>query len=362
MRHFALLLAAGLLFTGIARDTFDRWVAETEVPPLIAEISVEVTDRNGKLLRAYTVDDGRWRLGIHPDEVDPTYVDMLVAYEDKRFFLHSGVDPLAMVRATWQALREGEVVSGGSTLTMQVARLLENSGTGRWRGKVRQIRLALALERRLSKKDILKLYLNRAPFGGNLEGVRSATRAYFGKDARRLSAAESALLVALPQSPEARRPDRSPDTAKAARDRVLGRISGSVLAEQEAAAAMLEPISTSRRSLPNIAAHLADRALFGRPLATQHRLTIDLDVQRRMETLAARAAHTAGREISVALLVLDYRIGEIVSSVGSPEFGTDARQGFIDMTRAPRSPGSTLKPLVYGLAFDVGLAHPEHAY
>ncbi len=162
---------------------FDRWVAATILPPLAIETSVEVLDRNGALLRAFTVADGRWRLATSLDAVDPRYVEMLIAYEDKRFYpafrRRSGGDgPRGRVRRSWN----GQIVSGGSTLTMQVARLLEDGTTGRWQGKLRQIRVALALERRLSKAEILTLYLNRAPFGGNLEGVRAATRAYFGKE------------------------------------------------------------------------------------------------------------------------------------------------------------------------------------
>uniref|UniRef100_UPI00399BD562 transglycosylase domain-containing protein n=1 Tax=Roseovarius halophilus (ex Wu et al. 2025) TaxID=3376060 RepID=UPI00399BD562 len=203
-----LSLALLLFLAGLARDGADLWIARTELPPLLSETSVEVLDRHGETLRIHTVADGRWRLGVDPRQVDPRYLDMLIAYEDQRFYTHGGIDPLALLRAAGQALWHGRIVSGGSTLTMQVARLLENSGTGRWRGKFRQMRVALALERRLSKRQILALYLTRAPFGGNLEGVRAATRAWYGKEPRRLTAAEAALLVALPQSPETRRPDR----------------------------------------------------------------------------------------------------------------------------------------------------------
>ncbi|MFN7001782.1 MAG: transglycosylase domain-containing protein, partial [Elioraea tepidiphila] len=168
-----------------------------------------------------------------------TYLRMLLAYEDRRFYQHSGVDPRSMTRAVLQALWNGRVVSGGSTLTMQVARLLEEGTTGEVAGKLRQIRVALALERRLSKDRILQLYLHLAPFGGNLEGVRAASISYFGKEPRRLTPAEAALLVAIPQAPESRRPDRAADRAEAARDRVLARMVGAgVIDEAEAEAAL----------------------------------------------------------------------------------------------------------------------------
>ncbi|PJE33828.1 penicillin-binding protein 1C, partial [Pseudooceanicola lipolyticus] len=215
----AFLLAFTLFALATGRDAVDRWVAATALPPTLGETSVEIRDRTGALLRAFQVGNGIWRLAVQPDQVDPRYLALLVRYEDKRFWTHRGVDPLALLRAGWQALRHGGPVSGGSTLTMQVARLLEDGSTGRWAGKLRQIRVALALERRLGKRDILALYLTHAPFGGNLEGLRAASFAWFGKEPRRLTAAQAALLVALPQAPESRRPDRHPEIARQARNR-----------------------------------------------------------------------------------------------------------------------------------------------
>jgi penicillin-binding protein 1C len=361
MRRWGLIALAGLLALGAgARDAFDRWIAATDLPPLVAAASPEVLARDGTLLRAYTVADGRWRLAVAPEAVDPLYLRMLVAYEDRRFRSHAGVDARALARAVWQSVHAGRVVSGGSTLTMQVARLLEDGPTGTWAGKLRQMRLALALERRLSKDEILALYLNRAPFGGNLEGVRAAARAYLGKEPRRLTPAEAALLVALPQSPEARRPDRHPAAAGAARDRVLARmVRAGLLTEERAAAARRETVPAARRPFPALAAHLADRTRAAAPQRGVHHLTVDAALQARLETLAAEAVRGQGAQVSAAILVIDHRSGEVLASVGSAGYLDDAREGFVDMTRALRSPGSTLKPLVYGLAFDEGLAHPE---
>ncbi|NKX45153.1 penicillin-binding protein 1C [Roseicyclus persicicus] len=352
------LIAA--IFTVGAVLWLDRWIDETEIPPLVLETGVEVLDRNGDLLRAYTVEDGRWRLAVSLDGVDPGFIEMLVAYEDRRFWSHNGIDPRAFVRAAWQAATTGRVVSGGSTLTMQVARLLEASGTGRLDGKIRQIRLALALERRLSKDEILTLYLHLAPYGGNIEGLRAATLTWFGVEPDRLTAAQSALLVALPQAPASRRPDRFPEAARIARDRVLDRaVRFTALTEAEVAWARAAPIPTERQAFPALAAHLADRIRTERPTQGLHRLTLDRDLQARMERLAARAAEGQGARMSAAIMVLDHRSGEILASVGSPDFTDTGREGFVDMTRAVRSPGSALKPLIYGLAFDAGLVHPE---
>ncbi len=352
-----LALASALYLTAFARDRLDAWVDETVLPPVLAETSVEVRDRDGALLRAFPVEDGIWRM--RPGPVDPAFTEMLIRYEDKRFWSHSGVDPLAFLRAAGQALWNGRTVSGGSTLTMQVARLIEDGSTGRWKGKIRQVRVSMALERRLSKKQILNLYLTHAPYGGNLEGLRAGSRAWFGKDPARLTPAQAALLIALPQSPEVRRPDRAPLAARNARDRVLKRMqSYGVLTESEMHSALTEDIPDQMRAFPRLAPHLTDRARRENPGSEALDLTLDAGLQERLEPLVAQAAARAGPRISGALIVADHRSGEILASVGSSGY-QDARQGFVDMTQALRSPGSTLKPLVYGLAFDQGLAHPE---
>jgi penicillin-binding protein 1C len=359
--RWLLVLAVGLWLAAAGRDGFDRWIDATALPPLILPTSAEVLDRDGRLLRAYTVADGRWRLKVDLTGVDPRYVAMLLNYEDRRFYDHAGVDPQAMLRAVAQAVLNGHIVSGGSTLTMQVARLLEEGTTGEVAGKLRQMRVALALERRLSKDEILSLYLLLAPFGGNLEGVRAASLSYFGKEPLRLTPAEAALLVAIPQSPERRRPDRAAALAEAARDRVLARaVRFGVIDADEAAAGRRETVPDRRQPFPALAPHLADRARTEDPRAEVLRLTLDLGLQKMLEALAAETVQGKGDRLQIAIVVADHASGEILASVGSAGFrADDRRQGFVDMTTALRSPGSTLKPLVYGLAFDQGLAHPE---
>ena len=353
-------LAACLWLAAFGHDRWSDWINQTELPPLALQTSVEVRDSEGTLLRAYTVSDGRWRMSVTGADVDSDYVKMLVAYEDKRFFTHGGVDLRAMARAAKQAAVNGRVISGGSTLTMQVARLLEDSGTGAFSGKFRQMRVAWALERRLSKQQILDLYLHLAPFGGNLEGVRAATFAYFGKEPKRLTPAEAALLVAIPQAPESRRPDRSHGRAVAARERVLARATrDGIIEADQAVAALTEPVPHLRRDFPALAPHLADRALTEDPVSRVHLLTLDAGLQTSLEKLAKDVIAGQGEHVQVAIVVADHRSGEILSSVGSAAFQADHRQGFVDMTQALRSPGSTLKPLIYGLSFDMGLGHPE---
>lgn len=213
--------------------------------------STEVVDRDGALLRAFATPDGRWRMNTTLDQVDPAFVGMLIAYEDKRFYEHRGVDPVALLRAAGQFAGNGRIVSGGSTLSMQLARLIEPRENRSMAKKLRQIFRAVQIERHLSKTEILERYLTLAPYGGNLEGVRSASLAYFGKEPKRLSVSEAALLVALPQLPEKRRPDRKITTAHTARDRVLTRmVEAGVLNDREAARAALEPVAQQRLGLP----------------------------------------------------------------------------------------------------------------
>jgi len=356
----AALLAGGTVFATIS--TLDDIEAKLPPIPSLAGIATSpvVLDRNDKLLRPFTIADGRWRLPVEKAEVDPRFLDMLIAYEDRRFRQHDGVDLRALARAAGQFALAGRIVSGGSTLTMQVARLLEGTMTRSPGGKLRQIAMARTLERKFGKDEILTLYLMLAPYGGNIEGIRAASLAYFGKEPRRLTLAETALLVALPQSPEARRPDRDAKAAKAARNRVLDRMVLAGLIEPEAAeAAKGERMPEARRPFPLLAAHLGQEALKAAPQEKIHRLTIDRDLQGALERLVQERAAKQDPKLSAAIIVADHRTGEILASVGSAGLLDDERKGHVDMTRAIRSPGSTLKPLIYGLAFEEGLALPE---
>ncbi len=362
-------LVAAFLILAVGSATIAAYVHVRDVAAVLPEpmapgdvpTSTVVLDRDGRLLRPFTIADGRWRLPVTRAEVDQRYLQFLIAYEDRRFAEHGGVDWKAIVRAAGQfVLAGGQIVSGGSTLTMQVARLLEGGPTRDADAKLRQILMARKLEARFTKDEILTLYLMLAPFGGNVEGVRAASLAYFGKEPTRLTVAQAALLVALPQSPEARRPDRDPEAARAARDRVIDRlVLAGVLDAEEAEAAKTERVPTGRRDFPMLAAHMAERAILAHPHDSAIRLTIERNLQASLEALAHDRAAGLGAKLSMAILVADHTSGAILASVGSPGLLEDARAGHIDMTIATRSPGSTLKPLIYGLAFEERLAHPS---
>jgi penicillin-binding protein 1C len=348
-----LSAAAAAGFVGYAL-TLDPHIERAET------VSTTVLDREGRLLRAFTTPDGRWRLPATTAEVDPRYLDMLIGYEDRRFHSHAGIDPGALLRAAGQLLRNGRIVSGGSTLSMQVARLLDGPEARGIATKLRQMAVAIALERRLTKSQILDIYLRLAPFGGNIEGVRAASLTYFGKEPVRLSTAERALLVAIPQSPEVRRPDRSQGAARRARDRVLDRaVEAGVTTAAEAAEAKLAPVPKARRPFPMLAPLLAEAEIARAPRRAVHRLTLDRDRQQALETLAREHARRLGARLSAAVIAVEHETGEIIANVGSAGYFDTDRQGAVDMTTAVRSPGSTLKPIIYGLAFERGIAHPE---
>ena len=318
-----------------------------------------VLDREGKVLHASLTPGGRWRFPVRPAEVSPLYLRMLLAFEDKRFYHHPGVDPLAVARSIWQLVRWKKVISGASTLTMQVVRLLEPRPRT-FRTKLLEMLRALQLEWHFKKEEILSIYLTLTPFGGNLEGVRAASLAYFGKEPQWFSPSKAALLVALPQSPTRLRPDRHPQRARAARNKVLTRMArAGVLSGDLAIESMKDPVPTGRQPRPRVAPHLSRRLWTDGGEITLHRTWIDPRFQYAVQRLVRRAAKASGPAVSTAVLVVENKTRNVISYVGSAGFFEEDRHGQVDMVIRRRSPGSTLKPFIYGLAMDEGLIHPE---
>lgn len=360
-RKLAIGSVAGIILAGVGLVLLDA--ADRAYPPPLDKadtVSAEVLDADGQLLRAFATPDGLWRLKTTGADVDPQFLKMLVAYEDRRFYSHGGIDLRAIARAAVQLVTNGRIVSGASTLSMQVARLMEPRQGRSLSAKLLQMARAIQIERRLSKDEILNLYLTRAPYGGNLEGARAASLAYFGKEPRRLTVAEAALLVALPQLPEKRRPDRNLAAAEAARKRVLERLAvAEAVGEGEAARADIVPVPARRMQLPALAAHVAEAARRKDPKVLQYQTTLKKTVQTGLEAVARAAALKLGPKLSIAMVMADAQTGDIVGEVGSADYFDASRSGWIDMTRASRSPGSTLKPFIYGLAFEEGLVSQE---
>lgn len=322
--------------------------------------STVVLARDGTPLRAFADSDGVWRYPTTMAKVSPLYLTALLGYEDTWFYRHPGVNPFALARGLVGGIAHGHVVSGGSTLTMQVARIIEPA-SGWFRphtvgGKLVQMFRALQLEAHLSKSQILDLYLNHAPFGGPIEGVEAASWAYLGHSASRLSRAESALLTVLPQAPSRLRPDRHPQAARQARDKVLRRMrTESIWTAEQMADAAIEPVVARSLRAPLSAALLAERLHRQNPAARRITSTIDANLQRAAEDRVQAYLSRLPAGSSAALMVVDNATLQTRVYLGTADFGDPGRHGYVDMVRAPRSPGSTLKPFLYALALDDGL-------
>lgn len=336
------------------------WLADRLWPlPLPKDdLARVVLAEDGTPLWRFADANGVWRYPVTNQQVSPYYLEALLTYEDRWFYSHPGVNPLALVRASWQNLRGARVVSGGSTLSMQVARLLDpHSRT--LPGKFRQLWRTLQLEWHLSKDEILSLYLNRAPFGGTLQGVAAASWAYLGKSPQNLTRAEAALLAVLPQAPSRLRPDRHPQRAQLARDKVLRRLAEfQVWPQGSVDEALEEPLWLAPRQEPSLAPLLARR--LNRPNSPPLiRTTLDAPLQRRMEDLLMGWRARLPERTSAAILVVEAENMAVRAYVGSVDISDAKRFGHVDMVTALRSPGSTLKPFLYGMAMDAGLIHSE---
>jgi len=316
-----------------------------------------VVDEQGTPLWRFADSEGIWRYPVTIEEVSPRYLEALIQYEDRWFWDHPGVNPFSVLRAAWQDLTSGRVVSGGSTLTMQVARLLDPHPRT-FGGKIRQLWRALQLEWHLSKRDILTLYLNRAPFGGTLQGVGAASWAYLGKSPAHLSYSEAALLAVLPQAPSRLRPDRWPGRAEAARNKVLARMeTQGVWSAKQVRESREEPVWLAPRQMPQLAP-LFSRMMLGKSRDDKIVTTLDAALQRQLEELAMNWKGRLPPRSSLAMIVVDHATMKVRGWVGSVDINDDSRFSHVDMVSAIRSPGSVLKPFVYGLAMDDGLIHP----
>jgi penicillin-binding protein 1C len=351
-RRPRLAALGALMCFGVAADLF--------LPPPLHradDLSVIVEDRNGATLNVFATSGGRWRFKADLDAIDPDFVADVVAMEDQRFWRHWGVDPLAVARAGKSAASAGRIVSGASTITMQTARLLEPRPRNLGSKFIEAVRAA-QIERRLSKREILELYLTLAPYGGAIEGVRAASLFYFDKEPAALSPAERALLIALPQSPEARRPDRRPEAAMAARNTVLQRLAAKGRIDAaEASEATGDTVRRPHTAFARIAYHATSRLASEARGKSGARSTLDFEKQATAERIVAARAESYADGATAAAMVVDAATGEVLASVGSSSL--DVAGGWIDLTARDRSPGSLLKPFIYAFAFEDGAADED---
>lgn len=309
--------------------------------PLATSPVVRASD--GHVLRVGLSTDGERVLSTPPRGVSPHLVNALIAVEDRRFYVHTGVDPHALLRAAAADLARGHLAEGGSTITMQLARLVDPQPRTML-GKLVQMFRALQIERTLTKDEILARYLERAPFGGALRGAEATARAWFGKSAATLSAAEAALLVSVLPSPTRFNPRRDAAGARARRDRVLAAMAAEgFLDERSRVRACAEPVELTPEAFPLVAPHVVARMGEGTT-------SVDAGLEARVEALASLVPAPDG----VAIVVLDVETGRVRALAGAT--AADAR--VLDATSRARSAGSTLKPFLYALAFDRGLASP----
>ena len=328
-------------------------------PTEIKKFSQLVVDKDGHPLRAFADQQGVWRYPTKLSNVSNKYIKALISYEDKNFWKHYGVDPLALVRAVWQFVKNGRAISGGSTLTMQVARILDpHSKT--IHGKLWQIFRALQLEYHLDKQTILEMYLNYAPFGGPIEGIEAATYTYLGKSAKDLTLSEAALMAVLPQSPSRFRPDRYPERAQRARNKVLNRLQQfNIWSADEIEYAKQEMVYAEFNSRPLIAPLLSRRLAKNNPQLAIIESTIDINLQVNIADQIKHYLNRFSPSTSASAIVINNQSLEVLAYVGAGDFANKQRFGHIDMNQAIRSPGSTLKPFIYAMAIDQSIVHSQ---
>ncbi|SIO95266.1 Penicillin-binding protein 1F [Vibrio spartinae] len=349
----ALPIAGILLFLSFL--LYD-WIVPVDLAS--RSLSQTVLAEDGSVLRNFADENGVWRFPVTLDDVSPNYLTALITYEDQYFYDHPGINVFALMRAAWQWISTGHIVSGGSTLTMQVARIRYPEPRTVW-GKFKEIIRALQLEWHFSKADILTYYLNHAPFGGTYEGVQAASLGYFGHSVQQLTDAQAALLAVLPQAPSDYRPDRHRERARQARDKLMHRlVTQHAWSQERLDDALIEGITNATKAGYQSAPLLA-RRLVTHSQAPQIQTFIHAQWQSQVSNLLRNYVHGIGQNVSAAALVVENETGQVKVYAGSADFNDSSRFAYVDMVRATRSPGSTLKPFVYGMALDEGLIHSE---
>ncbi|PID50357.1 MAG: penicillin-binding protein 1C [Proteobacteria bacterium] len=327
-----------------------------------APLSNIVLDRHGHLLSAHIAEDEQWRFP-ELENIPPKFAAALIQFEDKRFYHHMGVDPLALARAFILNIKRGRIVSGGSTLSMQVVRLSRNNPDRTLTEKALEALRALRLESRYDKDGILKLYASHAPFGGNVVGLEAAAWRYFGRDPQHLSWAESAMLAVLPNNPALVHPGRNRQRLREKRDALLQRLhERGLLSALDYQLAVAEPLPEAPRDLPRLAPHLLDTLSMRAENGQRFQTTLDAVLQSQVTLLAERNAEQLATEgvRNVAVLVLDNHSFAVLAYIGNRPNRNETRYGYaIDLIQRPRSTGSTLKPFLFASMIEQGQLLPD---
>lgn len=323
------------------------------------EYSTIITDNKGEIVNAYLTSDQKWRMKTELEEISPLLQKTIVAKEDRHFYKHPGVNPFAVVRAFFMNLFHMRRMSGASTITMQVAKLLEPGKRNIW-SKTREMFRALQLELRYSKKEILQLYLNLVPYGGNIEGVKAASLLYFNKNPDHLSLAEITALSIIPNKPGVMVPGRNNDFIVKERNRWLERFADrKVFTLKEIEDALAEPMDAKRGTVPHYIPHLAYK--LKKQGGDIIKTNIDLNTQLKTEKLVED--HVRSQRLknikNAAVVIMDNKTRKVITYVGSSGFTDTIDGGQVNGAAAVRQPGSTLKPLLYALCFEEGLLTPK---
>ena len=340
----ALWIVLSLLFP-FPKNKLEQW-----------SVSPSVLDIKGRTILTLVGSDGQWRQPVALENISPWLIQATIAAEDKRFFKHSGVDVLAVLRAAGQDLIAGRIVSGASTLDMQLCRMMNNQPRTFWAKAVESFR-ALQMNQFKSKDEILELYLNNAPYGRNLRGVEMASLSYFAKHAGNLSLGEAALIAGLPKSPNQYRPDKNLEVAIKRRNTVLTcMLKKQMINEQQFKDTNESPTVIHKSGNPQKAQHAAWMALKLRPQGG--RTCINLDIQNELERLVNENLSRLPEDSELAAVIIDIAESRIAAMVGSGNIG-DPIDGQVNGVLARRSPGSALKPFIYAAAFEMGRLNSE---
>ncbi len=318
------------------------------------DISKVIKGDKGEVLRIYLNSKDKYRIPANFENLNKTYLDMLIEYEDKRYYKHFGFDPFAISRATFQYIKNGEILSGASTITMQLVRMLEPKDRNIF-SKISEVINAVQLELKFSKKEILEMYLTLTPYGANIEGIEAASQFYFNKNSKELNKLESALLVGLPQSPTYLRPDRYPERALKQRNKIINRVSENKkfhFSEWE----KNTKIFTAKRDYNLYVPHLTDKLVLNNKQSL-FETYIDMSLQKLNERTLLNYSDNFSKKTNLSAIVIENKTGKVISYIGSLDYFSQEKLGANNMVAAIRSPGSTLKPFIYAAAMDKNIIH-----